>query len=163
MDSQSILSAVTSLATDWFFIAVLFIVIAFDVMRAGPGRSIALALSCVFSAHIFTLIPGAVFAGPLASQLSDGFSRTLVFAAIFAVSYVLIRRLTYSYGDLGGEIFFSLFTALATSAILLATWISTPALAHLWVFGTLFQTVFASTYTLWWIVVGFVILAVSRR
>ena len=148
--------------SDWGLVAFVFLAVGVDCMRAGVGRSIACALSFSSASVLLNLLPHTVMLESVTSRLSGVYASSLTYAVFFILSYVAIRRMTSSYGDMGGEVLSSFFSALAVTFLLLAFWVTTPALSALWMFGPFFQSVFASAYTLWWMLAGYTILAVTR-
>lgn len=165
MDTQAIvssLSSLSSLASDWGIVVALFLVVGVDCVRSGTGRAVALAVSLPLATLISMLVPTTAFLGSFAPQLSTPYGTVGLFLVSFVGAYVLVRRMTISYGDIGGEILVSLFVTTAVVVLILTFWVSTPALSVAWTFGPFFQSVFAHGYMLWWLLVSYAILAVSR-
>lgn len=156
---QSVFSAVASLATDWFIVGGLLMLIFFDVLRAGSGRVIALTLACLATYFVLDVFAQTRFIGSVAL---DGFAHVVFIVILFALSYILMRRLTVSYGDIGDSVLTSLFTAAAAVVCFLSFWILTPALSNIWQFGGFFQTLFSSSFSLFWILGSMFVMALSR-
>jgi len=160
---QSAIDFATRIPTDWIIIVLLIIFIAFDVIRGGSSRAVALSLALPLSALLASRIPDTVLVSSIAQSFTTSTMQALFIGVIIAIALVLTYRLTATFGDDSGKPIQALIAGIATVAIVLSVWIQTPALDTLWHFGTQVQIIFGSAYSFFWLCAGYFLLAFVRR
>jgi hypothetical protein len=152
-------ASIAHISTDWVILVVLFALGAFDGYQTGGSRAATVAISLVLATSLVALVPHTA----LLQGLPDIPHREAILVAlIFAGLYFLVRRITESFGSGLGGMVSMVLGGIGTTAVILALWIGTPALAAIWGFAPGFQTVFSESYRLFWILGGIVALSLAR-
>jgi hypothetical protein len=162
MDFDTLFSFV-SLSTDWLIIIGIALAAAFAAYTVGTTRAVAFALAMPLSVFALPLIGETAFVGSLTSQLSTPIFAAAVWAALFALLFLLIRRMTRTYSDGSGRILQAIIAGAACAIILVTSWIQVAALSAVWEFGTAVSGVFGPPYLLLWLLGAFAALAFIRR
>lgn len=159
MDTSSIAASLAHVSTDWIILATVFALGAWDGYQSGAARASSVAIALVAAVSLATLVPHTA----LLQSLPDMPHREATLIGImFAALYLVVRRITEAFGSGLGGVLSTLLGGFGTAAVLFALWIGTPPLAALWEFGPAFQSTFAESYRLFWIVGGIVALSLSR-
>lgn len=159
MDTSSIAATLTHLSTDWVLLAAVFALGAWDGYQSGAARASSVAIASVAAVSLVTLVPHTAL---LQTLPEIPHREAILIGIIFAVLYLVVRRITETFGSGLGGILSVAFGGVGIVAVLFALWIGTPALAALWQFGPTFQAVFSESYRLFWIIGGIAALALSR-
>lgn len=162
MDLSAAQSIFNSFPIHWFFLGGFFIIVVLDSLRNGTARATALAVALPFASFLTDLIAVTAFIKDQAF-VTQGYGPLIVFGALFIVMYMLMRRMGLEHFESGrGEPIQSLLAATAVSAVLIFTWVHTPAPAALWALGEPFTSLFAEPYRLLWLLGAFLGLAFAR-
>lgn len=162
MDLAVIKDIFMNLPGDWLVIVMFASLITFDSLWHGSGRATAIAISFPISYLLITFLPVAYFIGRVWQQLPPIFF-ALFNAAIFAVSYALIRRISPQYGSRAGAIIQAVISGFATAIVVVIVWLQIPQLQLLWNFGSQVQAVFGDAYQFWWLITGLLALLFVRK
>lgn len=152
-------ASIAHISTDWVILAALFGLGAFDGYQSGASRAATAAIALVLSVSLVSLVPHTAL---LQSLPAIPHREAILIGLIFAGLYVLIRRITESFGTGMGGIISTILGGVGIVAVMFALWIGTPALVDLWNFGAPFQDLFAESYRLFWILGGIVALSLAR-
>ena len=147
--------------TDWILLAVFALIVALDTYRSGSARAVTLTLVAPLTMILITVLPQAIILGPLSQQFSAPAAQTLLFGVIFAVLFLVMHRIVYSFSENGGALQAPI-AALAATAVLAVVWLQAPALVYLWHFGPQVQLVFGEGYRFWWLLGAYVALSAIR-
>lgn len=159
MDTTSIAASIAHISTDWVIVAALFALGAWDGYQSGAARVSSVGIALVAAVSLVTLVPHTA----LLQSLPDIPHREAVLiGAIFVVLYLVVRRITETFGTGLGGVFSVLLGGAGFVAVVLSLWTGTPALAAMWGFGPAFQAAFAESYRLFWILGGIVALSLAR-
>ena len=161
MDFGTISSFITNIPVDWFILGGLAAFFSFDALRSGPGRVSALALAFPLTMVITSVLPKAFLLGSMTSQFSTPFLQGMLFLALLAAFYLLVRRMDASYGG-EGQPLQALLTGCAGVAVFAVVWLQVPGLTGVWDFGTSVESVFAGAYSFWWLLGSYTTLAFIR-
>lgn len=162
MDFSVVQGVFNSFPIHWFFLGGFFVLVVLDSLRGGTARATALAVALPFAGFLATLVPQTAFLKDLAF-VSQGYGPLVVFSVLFLVFYMLLRRMGFEHFESGiGEPIQSLIAALAVSAVLILTWIHTPALSGFWTLGEPFLSLFVEPYRLFWLIGSYLALAFAR-
>ncbi len=152
-------ASIAHISTDWVILAALFSLGAFDGYQSGASRAATTAIALVLAVSLVTLVPHTAL---LQSLPAIPHREAILIALIFAGLYLLVRRITESFGTGMGGIISTILGGVGAVSVVFALWIGTPALAELWTFGPTFQGLFAESYRLFWILGGIVALSLAR-
>jgi hypothetical protein len=160
---QNLTSFLTGISTDWILVFALFAFIAFDVLRSGSSRAIALSIAIPLSGLLAQSIAGAAVAGGLASQFTTPLLKTSLLVALTFASFLLVLRMMDRYNDDDGRPVQSLAAGIAVTAIIVSVWTQNPQWGTIWQFGDAVQHLFGEAYRFWWLIGGYAVLALVRR
>lgn len=162
MNLDAVSGFVSHFPTDWVIILVFAVLVAGDTVRAGSARASALALSLPATLLIISTIPNAKMLSGVAGQFSSPVPKAVLFGIVFAIAYILVRRMSASYSSNTGEIIQSVLAGAAASFVAVVVWLQVPELQAIWSFGPQVQAVFGEAYRFWWIVGSYVALGFAR-
>lgn len=163
MDLSGIGNFFAYIPLDWIIIAALAILLAFDCLRSGTKRVIALSLAFPLAYLLFASISSARFLSSLSAQSASPMLQSLLFGAILVGMYFMMRRISSGYGRSEIALAQSAIASLAASAIVIVIWLQVPALQSIWHFGPQIQAVFGEAYKFWWLLAAYAALAFVRR
>lgn len=163
MDLDAITAFYASISVDWTIIGVFAILAAFDALRVGARRACTLALALPAAALFVESLTNAAFLGSVIEQFSTPVLGAILFFIIFAVVYILIGRMGFSWGGEAGKTLQSALAGVAATALLVTFWVNIPALDTLWHFGPQIQTIFGEGYRFWWLIGSYAALAFVRN
>ncbi len=144
----SLLKVVMAWPLEWLVLIGLGFVSMVDSIRAGPSRSIAVALAFLTSTFLYGLMGDTYFLGAAIKLM--GAWQPVTFLFLFALLVVLFSRIVSAYNaDTGGPLL-AILTACATVTLLIITWIHTPALESLYHMSAPLQFLFTESYRLYW-------------
>jgi hypothetical protein len=146
---------------DWIVLAAFAILVAFDALRGGLSRPTALAIALPLTLVLIGYMPDATLMGGFAQNLS-ALLRLLLDAAILIIMFILMYRITDTFGSDSYHILQTLMSGFAVAIVAVVVWLQLPALDSVWHFGPQVQTVFGSAYRFWWLVGAYIALAATR-
>lgn len=158
---ETIRTFATNIPVDWMILGGLAVLSTFDVLRSGPGRMSALALALPIAVMVSAVLPNAFLLGNMVSEFSTPFLQGMLFLALLAALYLLVRRMDASYGG-EGQPLQALLAGCATTAILITIWLQVPALGAVWDLGTDIKMIFGNIYSFWWLLGSYTTLAFVR-
>ncbi len=162
MELGTLTNFFVSLPTDWIIIGVFALVMLIDALRVGSGRISALAVAALIASLIAQAVPNAAFLGPVSDQLGTPVLQAALFGVIFILTFVLIRRIFFDYGEEGGQPLQAIFAAIAVTGLVVVVWVQVPALEAVWRFGAQVQTTFGEPYHFWWLLSSIAALAFAK-
>lgn len=162
MDVSSISGFFSYIPIDWIVLFAITALIAFDAVRAGSGRAIALALALPASLFLIVELPHAILLSGISAQFGTPILKSALFGIVFIITYLLVRRITGTYGNGGGAMIQALLTGIATVSVVVVVWLQLPELQSVWHFGSHVQAIFGEQYRFWWIIVSYAVLAFTR-
>ena len=146
---------------DWFIVAVLFILSAFDGYQSGGARASAAAIALPLSIIFSNTVASTLALGATLHTLHAEAYPTAVIGVLFVIFYLIINRMIEpSFG--AGGIISALLAGAGGVVVLLDVWIGTPILDTLFHFGPFPQFVFSETYRLYFVIGGYIALAFAR-
>lgn len=148
---------------DWIIAAIIVILLAFDSIRSGPRRAIALSIAFPIVFLLTASFSNAKFLASISAQLTSPLLQSALFGAILIAVYLFLRRIYSGYERSRGALSQSIVSATAAAAIALVFWIQMPALQSIWHFGPQIQAVFGEAYKFWWLIGSYIALAFVRR
>ena len=156
----SALNTISSVAgIDWIIFGGVFAIVAFETFRVGPSRAASVVLAIPTTQYIIGALHSAfLLAGP-SSTLTTNFEQVVLFAVIYVVSFLIIQRMTFSYGDVSGSLLQAVIGGVFVAVMIAVTWSTTPFFVSLLSPSPLFLSIFSASYTLWWFVASLVVLA----
>lgn len=152
----------TNLPIDWIIIAVLIVIFAIDAIRSGAQKECILALSAGIAYVLYQFLPHAAYLETSLAGMAAPLTQGLIFLALVVISAIVIMRIGLSFGDEVGKPIQAVLVGLATTAILLTFWLQIPSLQGIWHFGPQLQYFFADQYKFFWLVGGYIVLAIAR-
>ena len=158
MDFAAWIPAIALPSVDWLIVIGIFVLLLFDAIRAGTGRSAGIVFACGLSYLLYELLPTAIFFGPYVTSLEESVVQAAPFVILVALCYLFVRRIADSFNDFEGFLQAILASAAATITILVV-WHTVPALLALWDFNSLINLLFGETYRFWWLIVALSMLA----
>lgn len=161
MNIASLPISSSTLSIDWILVGVLVVIIALDAIRSGSARAASIALATPLTLLLFEALPHAIIIGPIVAQFSGASAQTLLFAAIFVVTFLFIYRIVDSFSGNGGAIQ-AVVAGIAATAVVLVVWLQVPGLQSLWHFGSQMQVIFGEAYRFWWLLAAYAGLAFAR-
>ncbi len=156
------LPALSHSTLDWIIIAVFALIVTFDALRSGSGRAAVLAVAFPIAVFFSDLATHTYLISGLLAPLSTPVLKAGVFLAIFAITYVLIYRIVYSFGGMSRGFLFALLSGISAAIITTVMWLQVPALQAIWHFGPEVSAIFGASYALLWIIAAYLILAFVR-
>lgn len=147
---------------DWILIAAAAIFIALDALRSGSGRASALALSLPAALFLIAELPHAKILSGITAQFGTSALKSVLFGIVFAIAYVLVRKMSTSYATNSGEVLQAIIAGIAASAVLVVVWLQVSELQSVWHFGAQVQSIFGEQYRLWWVAGAYAALAYVR-
>ncbi|MEY4747384.1 MAG: hypothetical protein RLZZ416_433 [Candidatus Parcubacteria bacterium] len=147
--------------TDWFIVAGVAGLLAFDALRNGPARAATLALVLPTALMLEQLLAKAAYIGPMLAGFVSAYKELAIFGAMFVLLYFVIHRIVFTFADSGGPLP-ALIAGLCGAIVLIIVWLQIPQLTALWHFGPQVQAVFAESYRFWWLLVAYAGLAFAR-
>ncbi len=151
------------LPADWIVIGVFIVIVALDFLRGGAKRACSLALALPAAVFVFAALQSAVLIGDISRQFSTPALQSLLFAIVVIIMYILVNKISVSYGGESGKPVQAALAGIAVAAITIIVWTQTPALSNLWNFGTQVQSVFGEAYRFWWLIGSYATLAFVRK
>ena len=151
-------SAFSQIPIDWLIIAVFFITVTVDAVRAGSVRACAFALSLPVSFFLFQLIPQTIVLGPLTAAFQSPIEKAVIFLILEVVLFVCVHQMLFSY-DRYSSVFSAVVAGLSATVVVLVIWIQIPALQSLWHFDGQVQTIFGGSYSFLWLIASYLGLA----
>lgn len=151
-----------NLPADWIAIAAFAILVAFDSLRSGTSRAIALALAMPASILFFSLLQHAAVIGKFTAQFTSLSLQATLFGIVFAGTYILARRMAMRYSGNEGAVIQSVLAGAATAFVVVVLWLQVPALQSIWHLGAQVQNIFGEIYRFWWILGSYIALAAIR-
>ncbi len=145
----------------WMIAAVIFALLTFDAMRAGPGRASVIAMSAGISIFLYNLLPYTAFVGSFI-QSSSKTIQAGIFALLFAAVCVLVYRMSSSIGGMSNGLIFSILAGLSATIALVVMWQQVVPLESMWNFGPQAHAIFGAPYALPWLLLVYLILAFVR-
>jgi len=163
MNVSSITAGFAHWPMDWIIIGLFFSIITILSLRSGTRAASALALTLPITVFVINASSGATFISLLLRQFSTGIAPAILFVVVFVALYLLVYRMTGSYGLTGAYPVQALLAGLAAAVIGVVFWLQIPALAGVWHFGPQVQAVFSESYRLLWLLGAYAALAFVRR
>lgn len=145
---------------DWMIIGAFVALIGVDSMRSGSRRAAALALAFPLGAFLFIHL-GAAFGMGKFVALLGGAGQAIAFLALTFILFLSFTRYTESYD--GGGLIHAVLVGVATTAVIIASWLSVSPLLELWHPNALITALFGDIYRFWWLLSGLLILSFVRR
>lgn len=156
-------AAVISLFTaDVIVLIVIFTLAFIDAMRSGTGRIVAASIALPLASVFIAVATKASLAGPFIAQAVTSRFSAALFGGVCVLLFLLLRRMTVPYGEMGATLPIAALAACVLTAIATSIWVSTPPLDALWHFGTVIRAIVAPAYQFWILIVGYVLLAFVR-
>ncbi len=160
---QSLTAFFAHITTDWIIIFALVVFVAFDVLRSGSSRAVALSVAIPLSGLLAQSIAGAAFLGSFVQQFSTPILKTSLLVALAIASFLLMLRILDRFNGDEGRPIQSLAAGIATAAIILSVWTQNPEWGTIWKFGDQIQYAFGEAFRFWWLIGGYAVLALVRR
>lgn len=151
----------SNLSYDWVIICAIAVIAAFDSLRSGNGRACAASLAVPIALLVYNTLPNAAFLSGILSAFDAPTMQALLFATLYAASYLLANRMLGIHGG-SSQPFPALISGLAFTVLFTLMWISVPALGALWEMSPDVRGIFGLPYQFWWIVGAFTALAYAR-
>ncbi len=163
MSFQTVTVFFTHIPTDWIILFALAVFIAFDTLRSGASRAIALALALPLTLVVATnLSDTAILGGVLGAKASPAV-QAMAISLVFAVSFYVMLRISRRFSDNSSYPLQALVAGVAAAAALVVFWIQIPSLESVWKFGPQVQHIFGATFRVWWLLGAYAALAFIRR
>jgi len=162
MDIASLTSTVAHVSAGWLTLIAIGVLAFADSLRGGTSRTAALALSFPVSYMLLQFVGGALFMSEVQKQFTSSLAQALFAALAFGLVFVLIYRLTDSYGE---DPNFVRSLAAATGLVIMAAifWQLIPAWSGLFPVGEQIAYIFSGSYTFWWFSSALVALAFAKE
>lgn len=161
MDIHALTSFFQHIPLDWILIAIFFALATFDALRSGVTRAAALTLALPITGLFLQYMPNTAYLAVFDKQFSAPVPAAVMSAVVFVILFMLINRMTDSFGD-SGHILQAALAGAALTAVVLVVWLEIPALNAVYHFGPQVQTVFGAAYRLWWLLAAYIALAYVR-
>jgi len=145
----------------WIVLVAILALVSLDAFRAGPSRPIAAAIALPLASTFYSLFPQTMLLGQFSGAIQASWMHVAIFAVFFVALYIVINKMTDSFGSGAGGVLSALFAAAGVTMILLVVWTETPALVSLWQLSPM-PAFFTESYRLWWLAAGYVLLAFAR-
>lgn len=146
---------------DWFIIAAIAAVFAFDSLRSGNARATAVALAASTSLFVWLPLVESRFVSSIVALFESSRMQALLFGALFLfMCYTMNRLLGSPIGPRSPLP--ALLSGLAVAALIVVMWQYVPALQSVWDIDTRIESIFSGAYTFWWIVIAYIALAYAR-
>lgn len=156
MDS---ISQLVGMPMDYFILALVALIIAFDAWRSGPNRAIALSLAFALTYISLSWASGTYFLNTI--EMSGYAALGIAFVKLIAL-YFILNRIVNSFGFGVGGPATALAAGLGATALSIVFWIATPTFNDLWTFGPVIQSIFGEAFRAWWLIGSFALLAFAR-
>lgn len=163
MDLGSVTSFFAAVPTDWILVAIAAVLFMVDAIRVGAGRVAALGFAAVFAVLASAALQKAAFLGAISTQFATPVLQAVLFGVLLVLLFLLVRRITIDYSEMGGQPIQALFAGGAVAALVLVAWVQIPALSSVWNFGPQIHAVFGEAYRFWWLIGSFAALAFARN
>lgn len=163
MNLDAITSVFSSVPTDWMILGVLSIFVAFDILRSGARRACTAALALPIALLLFVTTENVVFLSDVISQFSTPILQAVLVGILFAAAYVVVNRISLSWGGETGQTIQAALGGVAVTAIFATLWLATPALDSVWQFGPSVQEIFGESYRFFWLFGAYAALAFVRN
>ena len=163
MSLQAISDFFLRIPTDWIVLFAVAVFVAFDVLRSGTSRAVALAFALPLATILSQSITGSKFLGPVTAQFSSPLLQAALFLIILIALFILVNRITSRFGEGSSQPIQALLSGLAVAAIGAVIWTQVPALDSIWHFGQTTQLIFGEAYRFWWLIVAYIALAFVRN
>jgi hypothetical protein len=111
---------------------------------------------------IYGILPHTFFIGPLVEKLSTPYIQASIFGIVFVALFILVYRMMCGTGSGNISLVFALITSLATVSAVLTIWLQVPVLQAIWNFGPQIHLIFGQAYSLYWLILAYVLLAFVR-
>jgi hypothetical protein len=147
-----------SLSTDVLVVGGLLIVLTLFSLYAGSSQAIAAGLAALFSPPLFIAAQKAVFLSGL-SFGTQSFERGMLLV-LFVVLTLLFRIMSRDILHMTSPLQ-AILAAIGATCLIVLVWISTPALASWFPFGTV-TALFQESFTFWWIIGIFALFSFAR-
>ena len=146
---------------DLVIVLVLFIIGAVDGYLSGGARVSAAALALPLAILAAGMAQSAFALGATLHTIhADAYPAATIGVLFVALFFIIGRMVEQGFGA-GGPIS-ALLAGLGAVAVILALWMATPALAALVPLGYVVPFFFGEAYRLYWLVGGYVALALAR-
>lgn len=162
MDITPITNTLLRLPLDAVILFSITLLFTIDTVRSGATRATSIAISAPLAVFLYSILPHTFFVGPFMEKLATPYLQAGVLGVLFVALFILIYRMMFGAGSGNISVTFALIATLATVSAVLAVWLQVPALQSIWHFGPYVQTIFGQTYTLYWLVLAYVLLAFIR-
>jgi len=147
-----------SLSTDMMAAGGALLVITLLALYAGSAQAVAIGLAAVIAPSALALAQKASFV----SGLTSGETGERVFlVALFAVLVVLLNMMSRDILHMTSPMQ-AIMAGVGATCLVIMMWISTPALAEWFSFGSTVTAVFAESFRFWWLMATFGLFAFSR-
>lgn len=147
-----------SLSTDMMAAGGAFIVITLLALYAGSAQAVAIGLAAVLAPSVLALAQDAAFVSGLASGAT---AERMFLIAVFAVLVVLVNMMSRDILHMTSPLQ-AIMAGVGATCLVIMMWVSTPALAEWFVFGSTVTAVFAESFRFWWLMAVFGLFAFSR-
>jgi hypothetical protein len=152
----------TNLPLDWIIIGALVVIVAAITLRTGAGLACTVALALPAADILTALVPHAALLSGITGGLAAPLPQAILFLVLTGLMYLIVARIGLSYGSERGAPIQAVIAGVATTAIVVSFWLQIPGLDSVWHFGAHIQAIFAEQYRLWWLTLGYIVLAIVR-
>lgn len=162
MDIHAVGNFFSHLPLDWVILALFVALVAFDTMRAGPGRAVVFSLAAPLTVLFLQYLPTAQYIDGFLKGFSSSLSQAVIALTVFAALALIISRMMDSFSSDAGRLIQSLVAGVCAALVLAVVWTQLPALSALWHAGAQVQGLFGGTYRFWWLLLAYIGLGFSR-
>lgn len=160
MDIASLSGTIAHLSLSWIALIVVALVGALDGYQTGASRTTAAALAFLLASLCTPLlVASAMIGGVIASAPQSG---VIALVILFILFFILIRRLTESFGYGVAGALSALLGGVGFAAVVCAVWIATPSLMALAPLGAPLDALFTESVRIYWLLGGLAALSFAR-
>lgn len=160
MDIAGLTASLAHLSLEWIALVIIALVGALDGYTSGASRASSAAIAIILAVALAPLVSQTAFLSTIPSTIPH--LAAIMVAVLAVVAYLLIRRMTESYGYGVSSFISALLGGFGFVVIVVCTWIASPGLSALWTFSPSIQGVFGESVRLYWTIGGLTALAFAR-
>lgn len=160
MDIAGLTASLAHLSLEWIALVIVALVGALDGYTSGASRAASASVALILAVALAPIVSGTAFLSSIPSTIPH--LAAIMVAALAVIAYLLVRRMTESYGYGTSSFMSALLGGFGFVAIVVCTWIASPGLSALWAFSPSMQSIFGESVRLYWTIGGLTALAFAR-
>lgn len=159
---SNVTSTLSHISIDWLILFVLVVLLTIDALRAGSGRTAAIALALPIAGFIFEGAGHTALISTIIAQATAPAAQAGIFIALCIGAYFIINRMMPHYDDISGAPLLGILAGVASAIAIVSTWVHLSFLATIWHFGPSITHLFDDPFRIWWLIAAYLALAFVR-